>query len=589
MSSVSTIDAPTYKDVEDILNAAVLDLQTRYKHLPRLYNELLAQYRHGLHVCHERDQEAFEILLARLRGERRVFDAYNKHRLGQVAFRNHKDILAPPGAEQRINALDEDIVEDLESFPLRLEVVVGGFPELTQGIRPIYPFDDAQEEIAHAPTLTPKNQNKPATIKSDKSVSRGAQAKSARETYDKLHGAPPPNLDFPVGNITLAELAAFLPESIKSWDMIDRYCGNGGGQTAYAAMINHFRVMDRGRILPNSVYRMLKGSMDRRAKLEPGYQTWTTGIHQQFHTPQGFDHSSVSVTGFRTPTAGKKGTTADPIPIKDLAIGVKTFPTGDDALDLTRAVRYCQKHPDEVWMYPTDYERLVRQLAQESPSNKRPAGPARVQPGHQDRAVISRYTPRQLAVGAHIIAHQKLDFHGRLLKAEIDSESEATNTGSQDDSEGERDFDSLNRTHVKRTVVEDLDHRDEDEEESPSQKQANKRRNLTAKSLHKTTNKRKGVSEDSDSAEVTPSRKQPNKRTKLASEPRMPCKSSDHTSQSSRGQTSEDTDSDSDSDTFQGPKKTKKAKQLRRSTRATKVIKSYNLATMGTFKDEEEE
>jgi hypothetical protein len=180
-------------------------------------------------------------------------------------------------------------------------------------------------------------------------------------------------------------MAAFHPNALKSWDMIDRFCGNGGSQATFAAMINHFREMERGQILPNSVYRMMKGSMNKRAKVQPEYITWTTGNHHDFPKARSFNPASVSVTGFRTPADGKIKATAPPIPIKNMANGVKNFPTGYDALDLTRAVRYCQAHPDENWLYPDDYERLVDQLPQDPHLASYPVGPAPVQVGHQDR------------------------------------------------------------------------------------------------------------------------------------------------------------------------------------------------------------
>jgi hypothetical protein len=393
---------PTYTELAYILEAALVDAAERYEHIPELLAALQEQYRDGIDACNSRERGAANLLLARLRGERLVIDAYNKHRLGKAAHRYFK-ATSPTEAEECLMELGEDIEEDLESFPLRCEVVIRGFDAFTLNLLPIY----QKVNVKLLPTTSKKPIAKPTT---DKESSTKKKTGRIIKNYDKLYGAPPPNLDFPVGNVTLAEMAAFHPEAIKSWDVLDRYCGNGGPQASFTAMINHFRKMERGPIPNNSVYRMMKGSMQRRAKVDDHYKNWTTGAHHQYHDAEHFDPASVSVTGFRAPADGKDQTTASPIPIANLASGVKTFPTGDDALDLTRAVRYCQDHPDEGWMYPTHYERLMNYLG----------GPAPVRPGHHDRAVIARYTSAQVAAGIRNAIGRKRDSHGRLLKQDSD-------------------------------------------------------------------------------------------------------------------------------------------------------------------------
>jgi hypothetical protein len=493
---------PTYVEIVYILEAALLDAAERYEHIPELLAALQEQYRDGIEACNIRERGATDLLLARLRGERLVFDAYNKHRLGKAAHRYYVKATPPTDTEDRLAEFGEDIEEDLESFPLRCEVVIRGFDAFTLNLIPIYQKANAERlpTTSKQPIAKPTTGKKPSTKK-----------KTGRiiENYDKLHSAPPPNLDFPVGNMTLAEMAAFHPEAIKSWDVIDRYCGNGGSQASFTAMINHFRSMTRGPISNNSVYRMMKGSMQRRAKVEDHYKDWTTGIHHQYHDAMRFDPTSVSVTGFRTPADGKNQSIASPISIASLANGVKTFPTGDDALDLTRAVRYCQDHPDEEWMYPADYERLVNRLG----------GPALVRPGHYDRAVIARYTSAQVAAGVRNASGRKRDSRGRLLKQDSEEPNAVFTDFEEDDIDP--DFDRLD---VK-------------------------------------GKKSKGFFEESDNENLgTPSRKR-------ASKGKKPARNLGH----------HHFESESDEDAFQGPRKVKKVKLLRRSTRATKTTKFYDL------------
>jgi hypothetical protein len=82
------------------------------------------------------------------------------------------------------------------------------------------------------------------------------------------------------------------------------------------------------------------------------------------------------------------------IPFTDLATGTKQMPTGSDALDLTKCIRYALNHPQENWVFPDHYQDLVKHLG----------GPERVTPEHQDRAALRRWghckaVPRYVAHG----------------------------------------------------------------------------------------------------------------------------------------------------------------------------------------------
>ncbi|KAH7385316.1 hypothetical protein DE146DRAFT_621965 [Phaeosphaeria sp. MPI-PUGE-AT-0046c] len=471
--------------------------------------------------------------MARLRGERRVFDAYNKHRLGQAAFRYYEA------------SLGEDIEEDLENFPLRFQVVESGFPELTDDLLPIFQAADYETGLASNAQITAHVPVGPANATS-KSTQPGTQpgTPGADKGYDKLQGSPVPNLDFPTGNITLAELAAFHPQALKSFDMIDRFCGNGGSQATFAVMINHFRKMDRGLITGNSVYRLMKGPMTLRGKLEdPRYATWTSGKHDQFHDAANFDPTSVSVTGFRTAADGKIRTSAAPIPLKDMANGVKVFPTGDDALDLARAVAYCQNHPDEQWIYPTDFQRLLKE---------RLGGPAKVKPAHHDGAVIDRYTSNRIALGVSRAKGRKRDSHGRLQKVESDEEEEDI---SMTDSLGDDiDFEAQDKKRTKRK-----DFFDDDSVTHEHDTTFRKHKHKVAKTIP-----------ESHTAHNT------SRRTPAPSRLR-------------KSFLADDINSDSDGDAFHGPKKSEKAiAPARRSLRATKVTQTYDVETFGAYEDEDE-
>jgi hypothetical protein len=562
-----TSPQPTYTDVKAMLEAARIEVVVQYEHLPLLCNELRTQYDEGMKECSKKVRKEArrptDLLLARLRGERYVFNAFNKHRLGQANWRYYKNFPVPENIDARLTELGEDIDEDLESFPLRLEAVERGFDALTENLAPIYQAADYEALLINTTTNThprrSRNKGKATAKTSAKGTASSKQSRNGRpiNNYDKLLGAPAPNLDYPVGNITIAEMAAFHPEAIKSCDVIDRFCRNGGTQASFAAMINHFRAMDRGPIENNTVLRSMQGSMRKRAKAEPGYAIWKVKIHHQFPQPHNFDPASVSVTGFSHSGDGKIKTSALPVLIRDMARGVNIFPTGPDALDLTRAVQYCLDHPDENWLYPDDYELLVSQLPHDEDLEDSAVGPLPVRAGHQDHAIISRYTAARQSAGVRT-------GHARRPKTDRDSDNEDTDIVDTD-SDG------------------DLD--DEVQCDASSRKEKKRKR-----SVH-----------DSDSDEFdTLSAKLTNKRKKLTPKPRKSRQSRNATKDTAarrshvkNGLFDDDLDTDSDGDTYVEPKKaTKVKKQIvkpRRSGRATTIKHTYNIDEATVLDDEHDE
>jgi hypothetical protein len=210
-------------------------------------------------------------------------------------------------------------------------------------------------------------------------------------------GDPSPswNLPFPSGNITAAEIIAYLPHWLKSIDVIDRLITNGGRAHSIAAMVNEFREVPRGDdgvYRPDSVRAMMQSSMKHVA-----HSNWTIGKHSQFvrFNPNLLE-MNLNVNGFRTPrethpgkpsigqdpTKLKSNLKAEPVAFKALSLYVKKHPTGDDALDLTRCVRYAEAHFDEPWYFPNDFEVLVKRLG----------GPAPITHAHLDRQVFTRRT-----------------------------------------------------------------------------------------------------------------------------------------------------------------------------------------------------
>jgi hypothetical protein len=199
-------------------------------------------------------------------------------------------------------------------------------------------------------------------------------------------GSPTWNLAFPRGNLTAAEITAYCPHWLKSIDVIDRFVSNGGKSQTIAAMINEFRDQPNGNTVfhPNSVCRMMQYAMRRS-----GFDDWSVGKHFEWRcVGEGlWNETSLDVSDFRTPRIthpnGKTKYSCNKdqkIQFSDLVLHVKKHPSGFDALDLTRCVLYAVEHPEESWVFPDDFEKLVNKLG----------GPTKVFLLHCDRQIFSR-------------------------------------------------------------------------------------------------------------------------------------------------------------------------------------------------------
>lgn len=238
-------------------------------------------------------------------------------------------------------------------------------------------------------------------------------------------GSPSWNLSFPDGNLTASEILAYLPHWLKSVDVILRLVNHGGRSVTITHLLDKYRIMPTGDYKANSTTVMMHYAM-RRA----GFDEWTIGTRDEFKTDREYDPNSLYVGDFRPPrlTHPKSAATkqkskkeqlarnwaADPIPFKDLALHVKEHPSGDDALDLTRCVKYALKHPKEEWLFPDDFVKLVKHIG----------GPLPVSHSHLDNQLFARYDH---LYGAHAAARHPAKYNRqsrsrRKRKADTDSE-----------------------------------------------------------------------------------------------------------------------------------------------------------------------
>jgi hypothetical protein len=448
-------------EAQDIMDAAQIKAGQLYADAPYLRKHLQESLHDAIIACNSSEADPMDILYHEVGAEQIILDAYNRHRLGNSITAYNSRVVNPEDVVEYLE--EENIPEQLEFFPLRSELSNRGL-KITKD--PIYQLpgtvEHNQEFTARAgvserpatETITAAGRNPTTKTKNQK---KKKKTSSGTQNYNKLRDAPSPLLAFPRGNLTMAEMAAFIPHSLKSIDVMDRVIRNGAFTATLAEMMNYFREMKNGPITNNSTYKMMKNGIDKDGKLR-----WTVAKHAGLvEMPIDFDPTSVSVSDFRTPN-NQNMSDADAaaqqpeltILFRNLADGVKVMPSGYDALDLTRCVEYCVENEDDDWHYPQDFEELVEQLG----------GPADVNTEHQDAAAVRRHISDSKLRSARLTGQRERDKNGRLFKRDngksaiepdeeeatdedLDEDSDQLNSGTSDDEDNEPSTRGIKRKH----------------------------------------------------------------------------------------------------------------------------------------------
>ncbi|KZM18635.1 uncharacterized protein EKO05_0000677 [Ascochyta rabiei] len=374
MSQEPNTNALTFGNIEDILELAQKQLHGRFSdpEYSYVHNALDHLFYLGILECRAHRGNPAQILKECLQDERIVLDRHNRLQ-GKILLQQE---------------MIYDVSESPENFPLRHLILEKGISLPANNFRPIYHLVDDPEKLQAAHNA--RRNIAGATTRSDSSSPRTMtgyapkqHANKSGSNHDKLYDAPSPEHSFPDGNITLAEIAAFIPQSIKSWDIIDRIIWNSAKAEDIAKLFNKHRAMPAGAIVNNTVYMMMRGQMYKRSKEDVAYKGWTVGTHQHITKPDEFDPHSISVTGFRRPRifANRSDNPADPVPFKDLANGVAVWPEHGDALDLTRCVSWCVANPEAQYFYPVDFQKVLHECL---------GGPVIVKPRNEDAQILSR-------------------------------------------------------------------------------------------------------------------------------------------------------------------------------------------------------
>ncbi|CAA9960515.1 hypothetical protein PTMSG1_03917 [Pyrenophora teres f. maculata] len=604
MESPSATIAPAIfsrEEIQDIFDEAQLRAGDLYQDVPYLQRHLQDLFREALETCNLQGVNSTKVLQEAIISERIMFNAFNKHRLGNAITAFCKRVLDPKNEVEYKE--EENIPEKLEFFPLLAAVVDRG-AEVT--LDPIFQLEGTVEGNQEGSSRAPVPSKKPGQAgvatghKTSMKLPNSPKKTGSSASYNKLRGAPSAWLALPEGNLTLAEVMAFVPQSIKSVDVINRFLFNGAMTTTLTDMINNYRIMEYGAITNNSVYRMMKGQINHHAQTNPQYRDWSVAKHARLPRPQGFDPASVSVAGFATPVilSGREARQAanEPTPailFRDLANDIKVMPSGYDALDLTRCVQYCVEHDEEDWYYPQQFDDLVEHLG----------GPAPVHRKHQDAASVTRHTEGKKLVNAKRAGGRARDNHGRLMKGkgkavvdpdeggEVES-NDQVNSGSDQDVAGSSLRRSQRNKRKRGPNVPSVD----EELRKPLRKKTKHTHvedssdevdGKAGSSLHTSTrNKRKRNSESSDDEGAgAPSKWTSQRKKKPLPKPRVPRVKP--APPDLRGTSDVDSDSE-DSDVYVGPKRQRRVAAVRTSGRAQRFGGSYNIDEALKIDDEED-
>lgn len=296
----------------------------RYK--PQLLSQLLYNISSALSQCEDADRDPQEVLDCYIRSEWTLVNCHYPSRLSA--------------------RLPDHQAHDLDgNFPIRSAALKMG---ITVG-RSLVP-NNATRNINKIQITRMKPEKTPESRRQDPKPKVLAVGGSKIGPSGFLQGAPSADIrspDIPPANITIAEIICFFPQWLKSVDVIDRAMSNGGTPVTIARILKAHRVIPDENDLAATFRRMIRDQMRRRGGQ---YKDWTVATHKP---PRDHDSNSISVANFRSRHL-----------FRDLGKGISQFPSGSDALDLTRCVAFAMdsEHQHEDWIFPDKLEELVNIL-----------------------------------------------------------------------------------------------------------------------------------------------------------------------------------------------------------------------------------
>jgi hypothetical protein len=202
-----------------------------------------------------------------------------------------------------------------------------------------------------------------------------APAKKARRSTRPMFGraAPSKNLRLPTDLVVLVgEFVVYFPDSLRNYHVLLRFCQAGLTQQTVANLANLHRNWEKHPADANSICKLLEKTM--RDGLG-GPRKWTTTRHKngEFMYDYVWGAQDLTMNGVlldcevepsRRMNSTKVVLPVEGIPFAHLARNVTVHPsyTRGDGFMLTRCVQYSAAHPGKNYVFPRDFEYLVRKL-----------------------------------------------------------------------------------------------------------------------------------------------------------------------------------------------------------------------------------
>ncbi|CAO2653652.1 Nn.00g030630.m01.CDS01 [Neocucurbitaria sp. VM-36] len=216
-----------------------------------------------------------------------------------------------------------------------------------------------------------------------------ATPKAPRKPNTAIFGndAPSAQLRMPQdADITAAELIAFLPNWLRSYDVVYRFAQNGMDTATLSNILNYHRTSTKGyAMINNSLCKVIQNTMR-----DSGYEGWTVKKHKAGlyeREDEAWDERSLSLTGFELSSGASErkrvGRPVENVAFASLANDIERYPeeTTGDGLNLTRCVMYAVANPQYALEFPRDFIYLTQLTG----------GPSGARRMHRDSAVFSRW------------------------------------------------------------------------------------------------------------------------------------------------------------------------------------------------------
>jgi hypothetical protein len=206
-----------------------------------------------------------------------------------------------------------------------------------------------------------------------------------------LNGFPSYAYIMPTGpalNFTMVDIIVILPNWFSNQQIMDRFMNNGLTPVVHVAILQEHRAMDN--MSSDEIAKLREGCSDEYRRV---MRTMNPSWKRVSHTvPASWDSQNIAVNHFLPDVARSPRYSAPkPISFKDLMVGIKKLPEGEDAGDLTRALNFALRNQKtdtdglEVdYMFPDDIHAIINHI-----------GPTLLTDDHSDTVIRFRYDKKQ--------------------------------------------------------------------------------------------------------------------------------------------------------------------------------------------------